>query len=326
MKDNKKISILTKPMPIGKFLIIENLRNIGRFFKRLINPPKFNYGIYGGHYAVTRSLIVGLKKNGYPHNYNPKTLSKLSETVVVLAGVRTLSQAIKLKRLGYIKKLFAGPNIVIFSADNKSILASTEIDAVITPSNYINDLYIEDNKCLHGKIFSWPAGVNTDYWKPDLSLKRDTVLVFEKQNKGPVGPIEPYTEHLLNMGWKVEVMRYGSFSHDKYRAALQHACLMIGFVTDESQGIAWAEAWSCDVPTLIWRNTSNIYNGRHYKCSTAPYLCEDNGLFFDDLEHFKEQFAYWQNQTNLFQPRHWTLENMSDEICSKQLYTKVITC
>jgi hypothetical protein len=270
--------------------------------------------------------VEGLEKLGINFNYAPLGLRHLADTVVVLAGVDTLQQAIYLKSKGYIRKLFAGPNIVIFSSDYGSILASPEIDAVITPSHYIDDLYIEDNPGLKGKIFSWPAGVDTEYWKPESALKRDRILIFEKQNKGPVGPVEPYADYLRKIGWDVEVMRYGSFRHHQYRDSLQRSSLMLGFVTDESQGIAWAEAWSCNVPTLIWRNTSNVYRGRQYKCSTAPYLCEDNGLFFDDLEHFKERFAYWVAHRDQFHPRTWTLANMSDEVSARQLYERVTAC
>ena len=101
---------------------------------------------------------------------------------------------------------------------------------------------------------------------------------------------------------------------------------MLGFATSESQGLAWAEAWAADVPTLIWRNTSNVSNGRRYNCSTAPYLCAKNGLFFDDLEHFKVQFRYWESNRAQFKPRAWTLGNMSDEVCAKLLYDEVTKC
>jgi hypothetical protein len=101
---------------------------------------------------------------------------------------------------------------------------------------------------------------------------------------------------------------------------------MIGFVTDESQGIAWAEAWSADVPTLIWKNDSKVYLGRQYECSTAPYLRPENGLFFNDLEDIKRQFAYWEAHRQEFTPRDWTLKNMADEVCAVALYKKVTEC
>lgn len=323
-----KITILTDPMPWGRELLHEGTRRIARSVRDAFrtNQKYFNHPQYRGHFAVTRSLVEGLLKINASFNYNPRYPWQLADTVIVLAGVRTLRQAIKLKQQGRIKKIFAGPNIVNFSSDYDSLLAVAEIDAVITPCDLVNNLYLEDNPMLKDRIFSWPAGVDTDYWQPDLEAKRDVILIFEKQVKGPVGPVAPYADYLRGIGWAVQIIEYGAYTHTQYLQMLQHACLMLGFVTDESQGIAWAEAWSTDVPTLIWKNTSNVYQGRRYDCSTAPYLHLQNGLFFDDLEDFKTQFSYWETHREQFTPRAWTLKNMSDESCASMLYKKVVEC
>jgi hypothetical protein len=323
-----KISILTDPMPWGQEVINEGSRRIARFIRDAFRPkkPYFNHPKYRGHFAVTRSLIEGLQKIGASFNYNPRYPWQLADNVIVLAGIRTLRQAIRLKKQGKIKKLFAGPNIVVFSSDYDSLLAAPEVDAVITPSDLVVDLYLEDNPTLNGRIFSWPAGVNTKFWTADTEVERRDILIFEKQINGPVGPVEPYAEYLHSLGWNVQIIKYGSFSHDQYLESLNRSCLMLGFVTAESQGIAWAEAWSADVPTLIWRNSSNVWGGRRYSCSTSPYLTPQNGLFFDDLDDFKVQFAYWEAHGEQFKPREWTLENMSDEVCASILYKKVFEC
>ena len=323
-----KLTILTDPLPWGGDFLYEGLRRVARFVRGIIFSKRsyFNHPIYRGHFAVTRSLIEGLHKIGADFNYNPRFPWNLADTVIVLAGVRTLRQAIRLKQRGLIKKLYAGPNIVVFSGDNNSILAAPEVDAVITPCEWVINVYLEDNPSLKERIFSWPAGVDTLYWKPDSILRRKAILIFEKQNKGPVGPVGPYIDYLRAEGWEVQVIQYGTFNHHEYLDLLQQSCLMLGFVVCESQGIAWSEAWSTDVPTLIWRRTSNVFRGRHYKNSTAPYLAPQNGLFFNDLEDFKIQFKYWLTHREQFSPRKWILENMSDEVCAATLYQKVAQC
>jgi len=77
-------------------------------------------------------------------NYNPVLLASVADTVIVLAGIRALRQAIKLKQEGKIKRLYVGPNVVVFSSDYDSILAQPEVDAAITPSDWVNDLYLEN--------------------------------------------------------------------------------------------------------------------------------------------------------------------------------------
>jgi len=320
------ISILTDPVPVGSYWLPESSRKVGRLIRDMFLPPLYNYGPYRGHYAVTRSLVEGLKKCGLPFTYNPARRRDLADTVVVLAGVRTLRQAIYWKKRGLIRRLFAGPNIVVFSSDHESLLASPQIDAAITPSQQVVDLYVEDCPSLAGRCFAWPAGVDTDFWCPSPDVQRKSVLIFEKQNKGTVGPVEPYAEFLQKNGYNIKNIKYGRFKHRDYLDALRCSCLMIGFVMDESQGIAWTEAWSTDVPTLLWRNERTTFRGRVYRGSTAPYLTSENGMFFEDFVDFRRVFASWKANPTRFFPRAWVLKNMSDEVCARRLYQLVTQC
>lgn len=327
------VTILTDPIFWGTNVTEEAARCAARFVRKFfqVAPDFLNDTKYRGHFAVTRSLVDGCKDIGVSFNYNPKFYWELADTVIVLAGVRTLRQAIELKRHGRIKKIYAGPNIVVFSSDHNSIIASNYIDAVIAPSDWVVDMYLEDNPKLNGKIFSWPAGVNTEYWKFYQKCNRERILIFDKQEK-PDGHsrIKSYKHYLESLGWKVDILSRNNsqgYTPMQYLEMLQACCLMVGFtVGSESQGLAWAEAWSVDVPTLILRNTSNVYRNRRYSCSTAPYLTDMNGLFFDDLEDFKNKFHYWESNRSQFMPRAWVIENMSDKVCARQLYKKVTKC
>lgn len=321
-------TILTDPMPIGNFFFVEFTKHILRSIKYFFfSRPIGSHPYYRGHVGVTRSLIEGLKKNKYEfYNYNPKDETLLHPTVLVLSGVSTLKQAILLKQKGRIKKLIAGPNIIVFSSDFNNIIASDEIDCVITPSEIINDLYILDNKNLKTKIVAWPAGVDIDFWKPLINQNRVQILIYEKQIKGPVGPIDPYVDFLKKLNYHVQIIKYGNYSISEYRMQLQKSLLMIGFVTDESQGLAWAEAWASDVPTFIWKNDTNIFAGRRYSCCTAPYLTNDNGIYFNDFEDFKTKFYQWENNVFDFKARQWCLENMSDEVCADKIVKIINKC
>lgn len=323
-----QITVLTDPMPWGKELISEGGRRIARLARDgiLRGFEYYKRPLYRGHFAVTRSLVEGLNKIDASFNYNPRYPAHLADSVIVLAGVGTLRQAIRLKKQGRIKKLFAGPNIVTFSTDYDSILASPEIDCVITPSDWVIGLYLEDTPSLKERCFAWPSGVDPRYWLPDPEVRRDRILIYEKQNEGSISLAQAHADYLHGLGWDVDALQYGSFTHDQYLEKLKRSCLMIGFSMSESQGIAWAEAWSADVPTLICKNDSNVHRGRRFNCSTAPYLRPENGLFFNDLEDFKRQFAYWDAHREEFTSRDWTLKNMSDEVCASILYKKVTEC
>jgi hypothetical protein len=149
-----KITVLTDPLPIGINFYYIFLKKIFNLIKNLVGRQKRlknSKWNYGGHPAVTRSIISGFKKCKINFNYNPQRVGNLSDNVLVLAGVKTLKQAIYLKKNGYIKKIFAGPNIVTFSNDQNFLLSSPEIDIVIVPSEWVRSIYVKDLPCLKKK-------------------------------------------------------------------------------------------------------------------------------------------------------------------------------
>jgi hypothetical protein len=327
--ERPKLTVLTDPIPCGGYFFSETVKNIAKYLRGRVYPPRKNFdqSRYSGHPTVTRSLVEGLELINASYNYNPRRLQEISDRVVVLSGIETLRQMIAFKRKGLIKSLYAGPNIVVFASDDDSILACPEVDWVITPCDWVIDLYQQDCPTLKGRFLAWPAGVDTRYWKVDPTMRcKKKILIFEKQAKGPVGPVQPYAAYLDSLGYQVSIIKYGYYTHSRYLKELQESVLMVGFVMDESQGIAWAEAWAADVPTLLWRNVKGRLSGRSYHCSTAPYLCEQNGAFFDDIEEFKLKIGDWALKRDRFSPREWVLKNMSDEVCATNLYRRVTGC
>ena len=100
------ISILTDPIPWPHSLFKEGPIRFARYIRNLFLPRQraFNSTRFRGHFAVTRSLIEGLERLNVQFTYNPWFTSQLAKTVIVLAGVKTLRQAIKLKQLGIISR------------------------------------------------------------------------------------------------------------------------------------------------------------------------------------------------------------------------------
>lgn len=323
------LTVLTDPIATGRFIVRESFKRLLRPLRRFVAPPPAHArSVYRGHFAVTRSVVEGLRSAGVNANYNPTRVADVADAVVVLNGVEALAQAISWRREGRIRRLLAGPNILTFAGDHGGLIASPEVDVCVTPAPWVNALYIADCPELEGRCAAWPAGVDTAFWRPDRTKKkRDRVLIYEKRNKGPIGDIDDYVSILQKRGLDVSRIGYGGYNRDQYLAALQEASLMVGFVSSESQGLAWAEAWSADVPTLIRAQDRETFLGRAFDSSTAPYLCEENGSFFRSLDRglaasvrdFEEVVTRWEANRERFRAREWTLQNMSDEVCARKL-------
>jgi len=120
----------------------------------------------------------------------------------------------------------------------------------------------------------------------------------------------------------MHVIRRGKdrwYSPHEYHDVCSKSRLMICFSESESQGIAWAEAWSMDVPTLIWRNERKVIDGKETHVSTAPYLTPQTGRFFNDTADLSRLLGEIGAGEVSFAPRRWVLEYMSDEVCAGKL-------
>ncbi len=92
--------------------------------------------------------------------------------------------------------------------------------------------------------------------------------------------------------------------------------------TFETQGIALAEAWSMNVPTVVWdpRGDAEWLGRRFTSASSAPYLTPATGVAFGDIGDLKPALDRALQSLGSFQPRDWVLEHMTDAVCSKRLY------
>ncbi|MEJ2671407.1 MAG: hypothetical protein P8168_04230 [Deltaproteobacteria bacterium] len=315
-----QISVMTAPVPRGRYFFKEPLKQLAKKIRGVFIPrPAFLKSKYGGNFQRTRSTVEGLQKIGVNVNYNPIRKNEVGEVLYVPSCFDALRQAIQMKRSGFIRRLLAGPNLVEFPTDSRELIAAAEIDVYIVPDHTSQYLYIQDCPELNGRCRTVPTGVDTDYWQPAMARgERPNIVIYIKQFLESVNPDE-IISWLMGVGYRVEILRYGSYTHGQFLQALQQAKLMVGFTRSESQGVAWSEAWSADVPTLIVRNEIVTHRHKTYRCSTAPYLSDQTGMFFNDLQDFKLVFKNWEMNQDKFNPRQWVLDNLSDEKCAEKL-------
>lgn len=270
---------------------------------------------YSGHFAVTRSLIEGLQKTGTQYVYNPKQVSKLTDHVHVLGGVNTLKYAIRLKKQGKIRRLTAGPNIVVLSSDFKGLVGAKEIDLYLVNSEWTKNAYLIDNSKLEGKINFFPSGINPEFWKIKKNKNKQLRVAFYKKRAEPI----LYQECLLiakQHNAVVTEIIYGTYDLEDLKSVLANVDFVIYFVEQESQGIALAEIWATDTPTIVWNPGFWSYQLKNYQSSSAPYISDDTGLFFRTANDFRDLFEKDHLKAKNFQPQNWVLNNMTDQICT----------
>jgi hypothetical protein len=119
---------------------------------------------------------------------------------------------------------------------------------------------------------------------------------------------------------------HSTFTADQLRSQLDRAKLSVFLSAFETQGIALAESWSMNVPTVVWDPQGDAeWRGRHFKsASSAPYLTPATGIATRDVAGLEGTIAQALATLDTFHPREWVLENMTDAVCSRRLYEVIM--
>ncbi len=296
------LTLLTKP----PYSIIDTLKD-------KIRPQR-------GPEAVLYSLITGLKELNVEYILNPNKIN--SDTVGVLQNPKALHYAIEQKKLGKIKQLLAGPNIVVTPKEADAIYEHPLIDKIVLPCEWTKNFYSSLSPVIKDKIYILAAGVDDPGELTPLTEK-NTILIYQKNS--PERLFNQILQNLKITKLKISIIKYGKYKQKDYFAKLSKTKLAIFFTKSESQGIAQQEAWVRDVPTLVW-NPGTIKYKEHTITDNklaSPYLTDDCGKFFVSIDEFNLNLNEMINNLANYKPRQYALANFTHKI-SAQKYLNII--
>ncbi len=259
--------------------------------------------------SVKESLIRGLYENGVSFSLD---VAKPSEKVIVLSGVSALQENIEAKRSGAIKKLIAGPNIVVDPHDSGGVMCHDAIDIILTPSNWTAAYWQASAPEIADKIRVWAAGISIN----QPSDKTGSVIIYDKiLNQSLVSKIKNEVQN--HTGQTALIFTYGNFKRSTYLKALKTAPAMIYLSRSESQGLALFEAWSHDVPTIVNRSEKWETNDHLWKAPliNAPYLNDQLGFVFEDTKDIPDLLEVAKD----LRPKVFCDKNFSDAISARKL-------
>jgi hypothetical protein len=300
-------------------------REFRRRVRRIVKPgaPLPGASPYPGHFALVRSVVEGLHAIRADFNFNPGRLNELARVVYAPAN-EALRQAAELKRHGRIDYLVAGPVNALFADESDGILQLPEIDRVIVAHEWALDFYRE-TPALLDKAVACPCGVDADVWKPTGGTdgKRVALVYWKSGDESFCEQVERIVQLCGLEPRRVRSMHgeHTIFSATDYRQLLDQSTIGIFLSTFETQGLALAEAWSMNVPTVVWDPQGVAqWRGRSFESrSSAPYLTPSTGRRWRTIEELETVLRSAIAERTSFQPRQWVLANMTDAICSSAL-------
>jgi glycosyltransferase involved in cell wall biosynthesis len=316
------LTVLTAPVPSDLRRAYGSLR---RAVRPLVKPgaPLPIPSPYPGHHAVVRSVVEGLRAIGADFNFNPRSLRAVARVVYAPAN-EALRQATLLKRRGRIDYLAAGPVNTFWPDEVDGVLRQPEIDRLIVPSEWVRELYRAHAPGLVDKVRVCPAGVDPDYWCPSPGRPPSgRAIVYWKS--GPEAFCGSVETAVNACGLRPHRVRYGAYEREEYRRLLAVADVAVFVSHFETQGLALAEAWAMDVPTVVWDPRGPAeWAGRSFIAgSSCPFLTPETGRAWRTLAELPEALRQARADRAVLAPRRWVLSHMTDAICADQLHRMI---
>lgn len=306
------IQLYFRKQPLG-YKYIPGDRYLINLFRKLIGLKKIS-----GIEKVFINLCKGLDQLNISYQINkPFNKIKLNEPVVVLGnGTYALE--------GYVQPnpIIAGIGLMTHPNQWPDLFEQYPVARYLQHSAWANAIYSRHfgaDKCA-----IWPAGIDTQKWKPNgNSKKKYDVLIYDKimwdkENTG-ANLRSPIIRKLNELGLSFIEIAYGSYKETEYFNLLQQSKAMIFLCEHESQGFACCEALSVDIPVFAWDQGYWLdpnrleWNDPIVQATSVPFFDERCGMSFKDIQQFNDQIpVFWNNITNnKYNPRQYVLENIT---------------
>lgn len=311
--DNVTISLLTKPFSV--------FARAAKDLERRFNYMKYKMrgDVYkawtctfpiGGHQDVIDSFLRGSAAyQDVEIRVNPSRKLAEGSVVYVPSGWKALRDAIALKRAGKIAKLITGP-VGDHIDDYNSIILDESIDVCVVPCQWYKEKCEQEavSKNLRfDNIRVWPVGVDHERWTPlnaKLDVQAGKALIYIKGRGASV--LALVEDAVRSSGIEYQKIFCGSHVPDDYKAKLEWCDFVIYLGYSETQGLALAQAWAMNRPTLVYEPDTITSLG----LEAAPYLTSDTGKRWKNVEELKLLL----HDMPAFSPRRWVLEHQTNAI------------
>ena len=284
----------------------------------------------GGQTRVFLNLCAGLDKLNISYRVNDyQYIQKHPDEVACIIGKPHLLDKIKWKN-----RILFGASIFSHPIENQELLQLFPIAKILVPGEWMRKMF---EPYYGNQVLAWSVGIDTDKWMPTSSEHKDIdILVYDKvrweHERYEVELINPIQAYLKEKRFKVETIRYGFYREENFHSLLNRSKAMIFLCEHETQGIAYQQALSCNVPILAWDRGGFWQDPSYYPhkvkyspVSSVPYWDEHCGNKFKDIDDFFVELQEFlvKLESNQFFPRNYILNNLTLEKCA-QNYIEIL--
>ncbi len=289
-----------------------------RYLKRALRPIYylFTHRQKTNGYRVWRDLLIkALEQQGYDVHLNDYALARnYPRYPVGLIGYPVLLEDWSLPNPAVL-----GPGLYEHPLAAPDLMKDPRFKSYLVTCQWMEDMF----KPYYGsQCVQWFAGMDTTAW-PDTSQnkKEIDVLIYDKirWDRDRLVPtlLEPILAHLEGCGLRTATIRYGQYDRDAYKALLSASKMMIFLCEHETQGMAYQEALTSNVPVLAWDNGFWLDPQREkfepdpVPASSVPYFSEECGRTFKDIQSFYPAFEEFLQHQAEYRPRRFVEQHLT---------------
>ncbi|HEY0174877.1 MAG TPA: hypothetical protein VGC08_00775 [Pedobacter sp.] len=182
------------------------------------------------------------------------------------------------------------------------------------------------------KVIAWPAGIDTESWSPlPIDNKEFDFLIYDKirweHESFKNELINPITRILGEQYMTYQFIRYGSYSPSELRDKLENSKAVIFLCEHETQGQAYQQILSTNVPILAWDRGGYWQDPAYFPdkvkyqpVSSVPYWDNRCGLKFAGIDEFSIKLPEFVEKLDQFEPRRYILEHLTLEKSAQMYY------
>jgi glycosyltransferase involved in cell wall biosynthesis len=285
-----------------------------RIIRRIVHGPPRAIG----QKMVFLNLCAGLRKLGVPFRVNDHRHARRNPSELVCI----VGKPFLLDKHEWKNPILFGASVFSHPCDDPRLLERLPVRRILVPGPWIEAMFREHYPA--DKVFMWPAGIDTEKWKPAPQAKDLDFLVYFKlrwdKPRLEAEFLAPLLAELDRRGLTHHVIRYGQHRAPDFLAGLHRARAMIFLCEHETQGLAYQEALATGVPLLSWRGTDVWVDPEYHPervtygpVSATPYWDDRCGVQFPGVAGFPAALDEFLARLPEFRPREFILDGLTLE-------------
>lgn len=287
----------------------------------------------GGLTKVTNNLVRGIQKLGIPYELHKSSSRKpQSDIIGVLNGPIE-----KCRELCREYPSLTGPGILNSALQWPELFSETQSIFHLQNCKWAADMY---RRHYGERVRIWTMGIDEERYAPRSSVPKKYDFLLYDKIRWPEAPthkglLQDCKLALEKAGCSYQYIRYGQYPRGRessYHDMLGTSRAMLYLSENETQGFAYNEALSMNVPILAW-NIGKWCDPLRFSfgldevpATSVPYWDERCGLTFSKSDELPDVLGTFLENLNskTYSPREFILENLTLEHGAKN-YFKIIT-